>query len=314
MLTYFRFFVITLFLISTSTLANLIAIPEFKHRITDSATIIDEQSIAGLNQLLENLQTKTGYQVAVLTVKTTGDESIEEFATRVFEEWKLGDKNRDDGVLLLIASQDRTLRIEVGYGLESILADAQAGRIINKIIVPFFAKGEFSTGIIAGVNAIAMALDPSVEVTQQPEKGYTPNKLLSSVWVLSLVLFPTVVFSKKKSWLKYSLSALCSALISSALLVMSDPDKKGIHIDMLIYTFIFFLLYLIGYFIFHIIRGIFSGRVKVERSDEFKPPTRQRGSGSTRSSGSTGFSGSKSSGGSRGGGGSSGGGGASGRW
>ena len=83
----------------------------------------------------------------MLVVETTGDETIEQYATRVFDSWKPGDKDRDDGVLLLVARQDHTVRIEIGYGLEGIITDAQSGKIIRNSIIPAFKKGDRAGGL-----------------------------------------------------------------------------------------------------------------------------------------------------------------------
>lgn len=95
----------------------------------------------------------------MLLVPTTGDDSIEEYAVRTFEKWKLGQKKVDDGVLLLVAKNDRTLRIEVGYGLEGAITDVQAGRIISERITPQFRQGNFYGGIQAGVDSLVQLID-----------------------------------------------------------------------------------------------------------------------------------------------------------
>ncbi len=104
----------------------------------------------------------------MLLVPTTGDDSIEEYAVRTFEKWKLGQKKVDDGVLLLVAKNDRTLRIEVGYGLEGAITDVQAGRIISEQITPQFRQGNFYGGIQAGVDSLVQ-LD---RCREEPGKRY----------------------------------------------------------------------------------------------------------------------------------------------
>ncbi len=100
-----------------------------------------------------------GSQIAVLMLPTTQPETIDQFGIRVVEAWKLGRKGVDDGVLLLVAKDDRKLRIEVGYGLEGALNDATAKRIVAEIIAPYFKRGEFYAGIDAGVSAIIKVID-----------------------------------------------------------------------------------------------------------------------------------------------------------
>src|SRR6185437_12342194 len=91
-------------------------------------------------------------QIAVLMVPTTAPETIEQFGIRVADQWKLGRKGVDDAAILIIAKQDRTVRIEVGYGLEGALNDAVSERIVSEIIVPRFRQGDFYGGITAGVD------------------------------------------------------------------------------------------------------------------------------------------------------------------
>src|ERR1019366_7197431 len=105
-------------------------------------------------QTLKNLETRKGSQVAVLIVPTTAPETIEQYSIRVAEAWKIGRKKIDDGALLVVAKNDRKLRIEVGYGLEGALNDVTARRIIDEIITPKFRNGDFAGGISDGVDRI----------------------------------------------------------------------------------------------------------------------------------------------------------------
>jgi uncharacterized protein len=136
-----------------------IAVPPLEGRVTDlTATLTDEQKSA-LEQTLRSFEARKGSQVAVLIVPSTAPESIEQYALRVAEQWKPGRKNVDDGALLVVAKDDRTLRIEVGYGLEGALTDAACKRIISEIIVPRFRQGDFYGGITAGVDRILRVID-----------------------------------------------------------------------------------------------------------------------------------------------------------
>lgn len=136
-----------------------IAIPELRARVNDLTGTLDLQQQTRLEQTLKALETKKGSQVAVLIVATTQPEDIAQFGIRVAEKWKIGRKKIDDGVILIVAKDDRRLRIETGYGLEGALNDATASRIINEVIVPKFKQGDFPGGIEAGVNRIAQVID-----------------------------------------------------------------------------------------------------------------------------------------------------------
>jgi uncharacterized protein len=136
-----------------------VPVPPLAGRVTDqTATLTGEQKSA-LEQTLRSFEAGKGSQIAVLIVPSTAPESIEQYALRVAEKWKPGRKNVDDGALLVVAKDDRTLRIEVGYGLEGALTDAACKRIISEIIVPRFRQGDFYGGITAGVDRILGVID-----------------------------------------------------------------------------------------------------------------------------------------------------------
>ena len=135
------------------------AVPPLTGRVVDRADILASSTEARLTDQLAAAEDSTGAQIAVLTVPALQRETVEELAERVFNTWGLGDADRDDGVLLLVARDDRELRIEVGYGLEGALTDAQAGRIIRNVIVPRFRDGDFDGGVSEGVTAIVGTLD-----------------------------------------------------------------------------------------------------------------------------------------------------------
>jgi uncharacterized protein len=129
-------FVLALLLLGWAEAAPAIDVPYLQGRVTDNAEMISASAVGRIRALLQDHETRTANQVAVLTVPTLAGESVEEFALEVFNTWKLGQKGRDNGVLVLIAPGERRLRIEVGYGLEGDLTDLEAGRIIRNIITP----------------------------------------------------------------------------------------------------------------------------------------------------------------------------------
>ena len=134
-------------LFSVSTSAQ--GVPTLIGRVVDNAEILSPQTETTIILLLENHEQETSNQVTVLTIPTLGGESIESYANRVFRTWGLGRADVNNGVLLLIAKNDRELRIEVGYGLEGSLTDAEAGRIIRNVIVPMFRSDDFEGGTLA---------------------------------------------------------------------------------------------------------------------------------------------------------------------
>lgn len=125
--------------------------------ITGTLSTSEQQS---LTQQLQDITHKTRAQVAVLVVPSTGDDSIEQYATRVFDSWKLGDKQRNDGILLLVAWEDHAVRIEVGYGLEGVVTDLQAAKIIRDILIPAFKSDDLMGGLtLASENIGALLLN-----------------------------------------------------------------------------------------------------------------------------------------------------------
>jgi uncharacterized protein len=136
-----------------------VAVPPLQGRVTDLTSTLDTGQRAALETKLAAFEQRKGSQIAVLLVPTTQPETIEQYGIRVAEQWKLGRKGIDDGALLLIAKNDRALRIEVGRGLEGVLPDAIAKRIIAEDITPLFRSGDFNAGIHAGVDRMIKVVD-----------------------------------------------------------------------------------------------------------------------------------------------------------
>ncbi|MEQ1668184.1 MAG: YgcG family protein [Sulfuriferula sp.] len=151
---------LTLLVVSwlTPALAE-VAVPALKARVTDLTNTLTPAQTASIEQQLVALEQRKGSQLAVLIVPTTQPEAIEQYSLRVAEAWKLGRKGVDDGALLIIAKDDHTLRIEVGYGLEGIIPDAIAKRVIAETIVPYFKQNDFAGGIQAGMTQLIKLVD-----------------------------------------------------------------------------------------------------------------------------------------------------------
>jgi uncharacterized protein len=135
------------------------AVPPLTARVTDLAATLNAGQRQALEQELKAFEDRKGAQLAVLIVPTTEPEAIEQYGIRVVDAWQLGRKGIDDGLLLLIAKDDRRLRIEVGRGLEGVVPDVVAKRVIAEVITPFFKRGDFYGGIEAGVNQLIRIID-----------------------------------------------------------------------------------------------------------------------------------------------------------
>ena len=152
-----------------------VAVPPLSGRVVDQTGTLRSDDVASLTQTLKNFEVRKGSQIAVLIVPTTDGEAIEQFSLRVAEAWKIGRKRVDDGALLVIAKDDRHLRIEVGYGIEGALTDATTKRIIDEDITPKFKAGDFAGGISAGVERMIKVIDG--EKLPAPPQWHGPNPL-----------------------------------------------------------------------------------------------------------------------------------------
>jgi uncharacterized protein len=165
-----------------------VPVPPLTARVTDATGTLTAEQRASLEQTLRDFETRKGSQISVLIVPTTRPETIEQYSMRVVEQWKLGRKKVDDGALLIVAKNDRALRIEVGYGLEGVLTDATSNRIIHEVIVPRFKAGDFYGGISAGVDSIVRVVSGEpLPAPQRHEKSDGMRGLLPALFVMAVV-------------------------------------------------------------------------------------------------------------------------------
>jgi uncharacterized protein len=180
-------------LLSSLTFAQnaLVEVPPLTAPVTDLSATLSADQLTSLNADIRAFEERKGSQVAVLIVPSTKPEPIEQYAIRVAERWKIGRAKVDDGAILVVAKDDRAVRIEVGYGLEGVLNDATARRIIDEIIVPRFRQNDFSGGIVAGVDSIKKVIDgetlPAPE-RPRPEDGAGLTQVLPIALVGAVVL------------------------------------------------------------------------------------------------------------------------------
>ncbi|MBN2415576.1 TPM domain-containing protein [bacterium] len=154
-----RIFVTTVMLLTAAAVLSGQDIPYLTGRITDTAGILSSGTKESLTALMKQHEDSTGNQIAVLTVPTIGSASIEDYALEVFEEWKLGQRGVDNGILIIVVPDDRKMRIEIGYGLEGVMTDGMAGEIIRTRMTPCFKNGDYDGGVTAGVTAVIALLD-----------------------------------------------------------------------------------------------------------------------------------------------------------
>lgn len=161
--------------------------------VNDFAQIIDPSVEQEITATIKELEQKTSAEIAVVTILSLENEaSIEDFAVKLFQEWGIGKKDKDNGVLFLTVVQDKKTRIEVGYGLEPIITDGTAGYILDEFVIPYFLKEDYSQGIKMGTLAIAslIAKESGVELTGaievEPDSG--KGSLLHLIWILFLIV------------------------------------------------------------------------------------------------------------------------------
>jgi uncharacterized protein len=200
---YKRSFIIlsVLFLMAISAFAVTPPIPDMPSRhVVDLANIITDDIENSLNGYLKELEQKTTAQVVVLTIQSLAGESIDDFSiTTAHDRWKIGQKGKDNGVLLVVALKDRKYRFEIGYGLEGTLPDSLVGSIGRTYLVPYFKQGEYSKGIVAAVLATIsqIASSQGVQITGMPqvqghaEKQGGPARMIFTFLILigAIILF-----------------------------------------------------------------------------------------------------------------------------
>jgi uncharacterized protein len=285
-------------------------VPYLGGRVNDLAGMLGAETETRLEQSLKELEQRTGAQLVVLTVESLEGEVLEDYSLRVAETWGLGRAEQDDGVLLLIAKNDRQMRIEVGYGLEDRLTDLQSGRILKEVIRPRFREGEFEHGIEQGVAAIVAAVEGgAIDAYAAPQSASGGN--LTGAPLLARAAFFLIFFvvvgtfallalfsSGCSSWFLYLfLTPFFATFPSVSIHPLAGPIAAG--------------AWLIGFPLFKLwLAKTGSGRRFLEEHPGWKGFAGAGGSGGGWSSGGGGFSG----GGFSGGGGSFGGGGASSGW
>jgi len=297
-------------------------VPYLTGRVTDNAEILSPAARERIAAALKAHEDATGNQVAVLTLPTLDGESVEGYATRVFESWKLGQKGKDNGVLVIVVPKDRKMRIEVGYGLEGTLTDVEASRIIRNQMTPQFKNGNYDQGVEDGVRTIVATLEgkaPAVDAAAPASGSHAarssfdidtpdlpwPMRILIGAFIFGIIGLFTVVgiMTPGVGWFLYLFLIPFWAMFP--LIVVGT---KG--------ALVLLVTYVIGYPIAKLVLARSPWYAKA--AQELKSKGRTTIGGFTMTTGgssSGGFSSSSSSsGGFSGGGGSSGGGGASGSW
>ena len=176
---YIRYFVFFFLLFCVPVYA--LEVPKLQGYVNDYAGMISPQAKATLEQELQAFEQSDSTQIVVLTIPSLEGEVLEEFGIKVAEQWKIGQKGKDNGIIMLVSKQDRKIRIEVGRGLEGKITDLMSGRIIDLVIKPKFKRGDFDNGLISGVHALIDATrgEFKAESNQETHRRNGPSRLLT---------------------------------------------------------------------------------------------------------------------------------------
>ena len=177
-----------LLLVSACVLAEDRPLPPLSGRVVDETETLTADQRRSLESKLQAFEQRKGSQIAVVITGTTFPEPIESYSIRVADAWKIGRKGVSDGILVVVAKSDRTMRLEVGYGLEGAIPDAIARRLIDEVFIPGFREGKFYEGLEAGIDRLIKVIDgePLPEVSRSPAGRGDPRSL-ESYFVLFIV-------------------------------------------------------------------------------------------------------------------------------
>jgi len=178
--------------------------PEPAGYVNDFANVISPNIETQISALCQELQEKTGAEIAVATFSTIGNEDPDDYANRLFEKWGIGKKGKDNGVLLFMTLGERKkVRIETGYGIEGVLPDITAGRILDNYVIPEFRAGDYGTGLLAGTKAIAgvIAADAGMEITGAVRPNLARRKSRDGFSPLTLIILLAIIILFSRSGL-----------------------------------------------------------------------------------------------------------------
>lgn len=189
-ISFLKLFSIVILLLLSGLISptGALDVPPLRGRVNDYAGVMSPDQVRSLESRLAQFEQETGHQVAVLTISTLDGEDIEGFSIRVAENWQIGKKGFDNGVILVVAVKDRRLRLEVGYGLEGVLPDAIAKQITSNYVVPRFRSQDYAGGIIAGIDAVLAVIKKEPLPESARKKAEKPGSNLSSLAMLAITL------------------------------------------------------------------------------------------------------------------------------
>ncbi|MFA6550117.1 MAG: TPM domain-containing protein [Candidatus Gracilibacteria bacterium] len=296
-------FTLVLFCLSVSFVSAYYNPGKPTNYVNDFSNTLSTTTISALNSELKALQDETSHQIFVAVIPSMKNDYIENFAVKLFEDWKPGQKGKDNGVLFLISMEEKKMKIEVGYGLEGVLTDAESIKIINNIAKPYFQKGDFDTGISESVKTIEKIIrgeivDLGSKNSNSTNDGGGDTWTVLVFWAVMLVIGGgsalVKFFATTRSWW---LGGIIGALVGGAISLMTFAIFGS-------YVIIIIVILTVGGFLLDYLAS--TGKIKPPKGGGGHGGGFFWGGGGSGGFGGGGFGG--------GGGGSSGGGGASGGW
>ena len=314
-----------LFLLQSTPAHATVTVPALQSHVNDYAGVLAARGPA-IDATLKAFETQTGHQVFVLTVAhLPADTSIEAYAVAVFEQWQPGRKDKDDGALLLIATGDKKMRIETGYGLEDRLTDLASARIVREVITPRFRQGDTEGGVAAGVDAMLAVISGQPAAAPLASAGTQDREISGAAkWIVLGLFGVLLLFGLSMSLFAGVFGLAASVIVTVSVVLLFASDWRGwIGAGAVILAWLLLRWSMVANNVrkYHLPKArsktlawlkVYLFSLGFARGG----PARKRERDDSRSSGSSGSSGSSSSGGggTTGGGGRSGGGGASGSW
>ncbi len=282
----FLFISLALVVSGSAVLAQIF--PEPEGFVSDFASLLSPSNKTQIENRLEKLEQETGAELAVVTIIFLDGETIESYAVGLFEEWGIGKKEQDNGVLFLTSMIDRQVRIEVGYGLEPIITDGRAGRILDREVLPHYESGDYEAGILAGVTAIEQYIRDNVPPSVIEDNPFRNLFGGSLEWLI----FPAIITIYILNWMARTrsiwLGAVWGGIVGGVVGLSTGDLWPAIGITILGIAFGLWLDYLLS-------KNYQSRSISGQSTDWFSSSGGFSG-GSSSGSGFSGFSGGRSGG------------------
>jgi uncharacterized protein len=199
-----------------------------KDYVTDYSNILEPEQVLEISKKLNSIKENKNVDIAVVIIPNMSGDYIENFSVKLYEKLGLGTKEKDEGLLWLIVSEQRTMRLEVGYGLEPIITDSVAKRILNEVVSPFFLENDYVNGINEGVNEVLKSIEvgPTQEVKKNNFSDIFTIVIFVFIFGINILTWLFAIIARTKSWWLVKFSVLIIILLDLLLLLISIRKRK----------------------------------------------------------------------------------------